>query len=319
MPALVMPHDDTAARHQMRSADGPDGLMRDRSPRASHPWLPFGVDGWAVGLIVAAFAVLYVPMFVELASSIWATDEQGHGPIILCVSLWLIWRARDQIEQASRKRAVVAGSLAFAAALLVFLLGRTQNVLAAEVVSMIMVIAALLLMFAGGAGLARVWFPLFFMLFMVPLPETVVAAATAPLKSAVSAVASNLLHALGYPVGRSGVILTVGQYQLMVADACAGLNSMFTLEALGMLYMNLMRYTSAARNTALALLLIPIAFVANIVHVLILVLVTYYFGDAAGQGFVHGFAGIVLFLVALAIMLVADRLLGLHFDKGRAS
>ena len=120
----------------------------------------------------------------------------------------------------------------------------------------------------------------------------------------------NLLYALGYPVGRSGVIMTVGPYQLLVADACAGLNSMFTLEALGMLYMNLMKYTNPVRNVALAVLLVPTAFVANIVRVIILVLVTYHFGDEAGQGFVHGFAGMVLFIVALMLMLGLDKVLG---------
>jgi exosortase len=153
---------------------------------------------------------------------------------------------------------------------------------------------------------------------MIPLPEALVAAVTAPLKSAVSAVASSLLYHLGYPVGRSGVILTVGQYQLLVADACAGLNSMFTLEALGLLYMNLMGYTSVRRNVVLAILLVPIAFCANIVRVMILVLVTYHFGDEAGQGFVHGFAGMVLFMVALVLMLATDKLLGLFMPAKRA-
>ena len=114
-------------------------------------------------------------------------------------------------------------------------------------------------------------------------------------------------------------MLTVGQYQLMVADACAGLNSMFTLEALGMLYMNLMRYTSAARNIMLAVALIPIAFFANIGRVMILVLVTYFFGDAAGQGFVHGFAGMVLFLIALMLMLAFDKLLNVFFRPKRGA
>ena len=140
---------------------------------------------------------------------------------------------------------------------------------------------------------------------------------TAPLKTAVSVVASNLLYAIGYPVGRSGVMMTVGPYQLLVADACAGLNSMFTLEALGMLYMNLMQYTSVRRNVALAVLLVPVAFMANIVRVMILVLVTYHFGDEAGQGFVHGFAGMVLFMVALVFMLLLDRILGLFFPGQR--
>jgi exosortase B len=187
--------------------------------------------------------------------------------------------------------------------------------------SQIVLLVALLLLFKGVRALKLVWFALFFMLFMVPLPEALVAAVTAPLKSAVSAVASSLLYVIGYPVGRSGVVMTVGPYQLLVADACAGLNSMFTLEALGMLYMNLMRYTNPVRNIALAILLVPTAFVANIVRVMILVLVTYHFGDEAGQGFVHGFAGMVLFMVALGLMLVLDKFLGLFLPahaKGRA-
>mgnify|MGYP000063534934 CR=1 FL=1 len=109
----------------------------------------------------------------------------------------------------------------------------------------------------------------------------------------------------------------LGAYRLLVADACAGLNSMFTLEALGLLYMNLMNYTSLARNVALALLIIPISFLANVTRVIILVLVTFHFGDEAGQGFVHGFAGIVLFLVALVLILSADRLIGLAIRDAR--
>jgi exosortase/archaeosortase family protein len=110
-------------------------------------------------------------------------------------------------------------------------------------------------------------------------------------------------------VARAGVVMQVGQYQLLVADACAGLNSMFTLESLGLLYMNIMAYTSRWRNVLLAVLIIPISFVANVVRVVILILVTYHFGDAAGQGFVHGFAGMVLFLVALVLILMVDSLL----------
>ena len=112
------------------------------------------------------------------------------------------------------------------------------------------------------------------------------------------------------PGSGTGVILTVGPYQLLVADACAGLNSMFTLEALGLLYMNLMGYTSKLRNVLLAILVVPIAFVANVIRVIILILVTYHFGDEAGQGFVHTFAGMVLFGVGLTMMLATDGLLG---------
>jgi exosortase/archaeosortase family protein len=55
--------------------------------------------------------------------------------------------------------------------------------------------------------------------------------------------------------------------------------------------------------------LLPIAFLANIARVVILVLVTYHFGDVAGQGFMHGFSGIALFVFAVIAVLLLDTIL----------
>jgi exosortase B len=289
------------------------------SETARSSLLPVGVDIPALVLVLLGLLLAYVPEYVELSRTIWRSDEQGHGPIIFAVSLWLLFGLRHELVGLVSTPATFSGFFALLFGGLLFALGSSQDILIFSIGSQIWVLAGLALLFKGWKGLRLIWFPLFFLLFMVPLPEALVAAVTAPLKSAVSYVASNVLYLMGYPVGRSGVMLTVGQYQLMVADACAGLNSMFTLEALGMFYMNLMRYTSVARNVTLAVALIPIAFCANIGRVMILVLVTYYFGDAAGQGFVHGFAGMVLFLIALMLMLVFDKLLNLFFRPARGA
>ncbi|MBY0469479.1 MAG: archaeosortase/exosortase family protein, partial [Burkholderiaceae bacterium] len=223
------------------------------------PLLPAGVDFWVLGLLAAGFALLYGPAYLELSKTIWATDEQGHGPIILALAIWLLYQQRHALAAAHTKPVPALGWPLLVFALLLYALGRSQDIIMFAVGSQIIMLVALLLLFHSMAGLKLVWFPIFFLLFMVPLPEALVAAVTAPLKNAVSAVASSFLYAMGYPVGRSGVVMTVGQYQLLVADACAGLNSMFTLEALGMLYMKLMGYTSVPRNVALAVLLIPTA------------------------------------------------------------
>lgn len=293
---------------------------RVTSERTSTALLPLDFDWIMAALIGGGFLLLFLPTYSDLAKTVWATDEQGHGPIILAVSLWLLWAKRHALSEISTVPVGAVAWLALLGGLVLYAIGRSQDILIFAVGSQILILVSLLLIFKGTKALALVWFPLFFMVFMVPLPEALVAGVTAPLKSAVSAVASNLLYALGYPVGRSGVVMTVGPYQLLVADACAGLNSMFTLEALGMLYMNLMRYKSVPRNVVLAILLIPTAFMANIVRVMILVLVTYHFGDEAGQGFVHGFAGMVLFMVALVLMLVLDKGLSFIFsnEKGAA-
>ena len=267
-------------------------------------------DKLTLAVLLVGFLLLLVPTVVDLAEQIWSTDEQGHGPIIGAVSLWLMWRKRQDIIDAPYQPANLLGGLMFGGALLLYALGRSQQIIQAEVVGVIVAAMALLLLLRGVQALRLVAFPFFFLAFMVPLPGVLVQAITIPLKTAVSYVAEVLMHQAGYPIGRTGVILTVGQYQLLVADACAGLNSMFTLEALGLLYMNLLGYTSKLRNVLLAVLVVPIAFVANVVRVIILILVTYHFGDEAGQGFVHTFAGMVLFGVGLVMMLATDTLLG---------
>lgn len=282
-------------------------------PSRRRALLPEGVDPGRAGSVLLAFLAMYVPSYLMLAERIWPSDEQGHGPIILAVALWLLFQKRHDLAALPAPDRTWPGYLVLSIGVALYALGRSQFIMFFEIFSQIVVLTGLVLLFTGSRGLRLVWFPLFFLLFMVPLPGSLVASITGPLKSAVSVLAAELLFAIGYPVGRAGVVLTVGQYQLLVADACAGLNSMFTLEALGLLYMNLMGYTNAVRNAVLAVLIIPIAFVANIVRVMILVLVTFHFGDEAGQGFIHSFAGMVLFLVGLALMLVADKVLSLIF------
>lgn len=278
------------------------------------------LKAWApLALLVLGWAIMYGPSYYNLSRTIWASDEQGHGPIILAVSAWLLFRKHKELAALKRAPSNFAGGLLLLLGIAAYAVGRSQSIWMLEIGSQILVLVALLLLFFGRAGVKLAWFPLLFLVFMIPWPGDWVSFVTSPLKSAVSAVASSILFAAGYPVGRSGVILTVGQYQLLVADACAGLNSMFTLEALGLLYMNIMQYTNVARNIALAILIIPISFAANVIRVMILVLVTYHFGDEAGQGFVHGFAGMVLFLVALTLILSTDKVIGFFLERRKVA
>lgn len=258
--------------------------------------------------VYAGLAILFGPTFYDLFTGAWIGEEQGHGPIIFFLALWLIWRKWPDVMAAVGP--ATAGSWTgwpvLAAGLMFHLLGRSQKILMFEVASIVVVMAALVLLKFGSRALRVLWFPFFFMLFLIPLPSELVAAVTMPMKMAVSWVTEHILFALGYPISRSGVVLQMGQYQLLVADACAGLQTLLTLEALGLFYLNLMRHPSAFRNITLAILIIPISFTANVIRVIALTLITYYFGDAAGQGFLHGFAGMVLFVTALLLILAVD-------------
>ena len=272
------------------------------------PWLP----------VAAGLAVMYVPTLVDLFQGIWATDQQGHGPIVLGISCWLLYRKwPDMLAASQGARRSPIGWPVLVFGLLLYILGRSQQIIMLEVGSVVWVLAGLLLLVHGSKAVKAQWFALFFMLFMIPLPGLVVDALTMPMKMAVSYVADTILFWAGYPIARSGVTLQIGPYMLLVADACAGLQTLFTLEAMGLLYLNLIRRDSLFRNLSLAILIIPISFIANIIRVMVLTLITYYFGDEAGQGFLHGFAGIVLFLTALLLIIGVDATLQASLNLNR--
>ena len=164
------------------------------------------------------------------------------------------------------------------------MIGRVFDISILEFGSQPFVVAGVLLLIKGPAALRVAWFPLFYFVFMIPLPGILVDAITGPLKQWISVIVVELLYHVGYPIARSGVILTIGQYQMLVADACSGLHSMYSLSALGTLFMYIMARTSRLHNALMLVSILPIAFVANIVRVIALVLITYHFGDEAGPG-----------------------------------
>lgn len=270
-------------------------------------------------IVLLGLAVMYVPSFVDLFHGIWSTDQQAHGPIVLAIASWFFYYKAKQLLDT---KVAIVPAPQFGWPLLIlgcvlFVIGRSQSLYIFEVGSLILVLLGIVLLFYGVAVAKHFWFAFFFMLFMVPLPPSTVDIVTQPMKIAVSFASEHLLYSLGFPVARSGVVLYIGSYQLLVADACAGLNSLFTLEALGLLYMNVMRHESPLRNMILAALIVPISFASNVTRVVILALITYYWGDAAGQGFIHQFSGMVLFITALLLIMGVDtvlRLIAMRFE-----
>lgn len=261
------------------------------------------------GLIALSVALLAWPTLQMLASSVWTNEEQSHGPLVIAASLLLMAHRRHTLSSlpSPATRWPGWGVLACAMPLLAF--ARSQGFATVEVAALILAGCGILIAFKGRAGLRECAFALSFLLFAVPWPETLVVALTQPLKSAVSAVSEALLHAAGYPVGRAGVMLAVGPYEILVADACAGLNSMFVLEAITVLYIRLFGSDDRVCSVGLAILAIPIAFLANVLRVIVLVLLLVHLGDEAARGFVHGFAGVLLMSVALVLTFAAHALM----------
>jgi exosortase B len=276
--------------------------------QASRVWL----------LLLVGFAAMYVPLYWVASQDLWQSDELGHGPIILAVVACLFWMARHRIKASSTPPAHALGWCLFATGLLLYGFGRTFSVSSVEFGSQLFVAAGGLALLGGMGALKAAWFPLLYMVFMVPLPASVVDAMTGPLKNWVSILVVDLLYIVGYPIARAGVMISIGPYQLLVADACSGLNSMFSLTAVGALFIHFTKRPNRLHNGIMVASILPIAFAANIVRVTALVLLTFHQGDEAGQGFLHGAAGIVLMAAALGMLVGLDALLAAMLSKPSA-
>lgn len=263
----------------------------------SHPVLALGL------------AATVLPTLFSLARESWSQESGVHGPLVLATAIWLIWRNWNEIVVHARP-----GNLALSVGVNVlmamfYVFGRAFNFLLIEVAALLVALLAIAYAFVGHRMLMKLWFPIFYLFFLVPLPGWMMDSITQPLKMLVSDITTWLLSALGYPITQVGVTLYIAQYQLLVEDACAGLNSLISLTAVGLFYIYLMHNASWRYSMLLLALLLPIAIAANVVRVIILVLLTYYAGNEVAQGYLHDFAGIVTFVSALLLIFLIDKLL----------
>jgi exosortase len=256
--------------------------------------------------MAVSFLVAYAPTYVKLIEGPWQTEQEGHGPLIILAAAWLAWRQGRTLSSVVLKPAPIAGWLVLLTSLLAMAVTRSQDILMIEVATQIPVLLGCLLLI-GGWPLARLFaFPLAFLIFSVPPPGWLLDAFTVPLKARISDVVTNFLYALDYPIAQNGVIIMIGPYELMVKDACSGINSIFALSAIGIFYVHEFVGRDWTRKLILVASIVPITILANLFRVLALVLGSYYFGVDRIEGLFHDLTGIALFIFALALFFLLD-------------
>jgi exosortase len=269
------------------------------------------ITGWLIAnpVLAAGLAAIFFPTMYYVATASWGTEQGGHGPIVMAAGLWLLAR---QLPAALALAAPAKGrnvALIFIPLLIAYYVARVTQIIELEGYLMYGLVLAVLYSAIGGAAMRKILFPLFFLLFIFPPPDQVVATVTQPLKIALSQAAIGLLYMLGYPIAGAGVTIQIGQYELLVAEACSGLNSLISLSAISLFYVYI-RHQAAWRYALLLMfMVVPVAVFANFIRILILILLTYHGGEAAAQGFLHDFAGITMFMTALLTIFGIDSLL----------
>jgi exosortase len=274
--------------------------------------------GIAEVVLMLGVAAILLPTMFDVARLTWTTEQGGHAPIIVATGAWALWRELKSTAAKPEPGNLLIGALLFGGCLATYVVARITGILEIEGFAMYAAIISAAYLLVGGSLLRALWFPLLYLAVALPPPDTVVTAITQPIKLAISDAAVRLLQNFGYPIASSGVTIQIDNYQLLVAAACAGLNSIISLSAICLFYVYIRHRSDVSAFLTVALLVVPVAIFSNFIRVVTLILVTYYFGEAAGQGFIHDFAGLTVFLVALLSIFGVDALVSNFRERRRA-
>jgi exosortase len=258
-------------------------------------------------VVAAATVAVYLPILTSLVRQ-WASDDNySHGFLVVPFALWFVWRDRARLARL-RRAPNAAGYLVVAGALLLFLAGRLGAELFLTRVSLIGVVAGSVLALYGLPVLRAIAFPLVLTLVAIPLPAVLFNRIAFPLQLVASRTAETVMSAAGIPVLREGNVLELPAMKLEVAQACSGIRSLVSLIAVALL---LGRLAGARRwaRVALVVLAVPIAIVANAARVAGTGVAAQWLGPYAAEGFFHEFAGWVVFVAALILLLGVHRCL----------
>ena len=269
--------------------------------------------------LVAGFLAMAVPTLIRLSQEVWPLEIGAHGPIVLATGIWLLFHIRHELVELASKPPMVLVALGFLASVGLYVFGRPYDLLALEALGVYGFFLSISLLFLGWRPIRKNFFPFLYLGFLVPVPGWILDSVTAPLQMFVSTVATALLSALDYPIARDGIVITIAQYRLLVEDACSGMNSLIGLAAVMLFYIYILHRSSLRYTVLLGASIIPIAVLVNIVRVCALILLTYYYGDAVAQGFLHVTTGVVLFAMALVLTILLDKVLQQFIGRRRAT
>ncbi|NQT19890.1 MAG: exosortase/archaeosortase family protein, partial [Planctomycetes bacterium] len=279
----------------------------------------------------AILAGLLVAMFWTYSGVIynkWFESDSyySHGPLIPLVSLFLIWRIRESLARLPAESSRL-GMAVLLFGVFVRIFGAYTRVNFVSGFSLVIIILGLVLYLFGKEISWKTLFPLLFLAWMVPLPQSTIIDISVELKTFASEVATRMLPRLGITVIKEGSALLFynpntasNEHRLIIGDVCSGLRSMIALLAFGSVFAYIAR-CSLRRRLEIFAASIPCSIVANMTRIIVITAIAYFWGSTfatvkkvipiplVGNYTIHDATGILIFVVAFVGFFTYEKLL----------
>jgi len=278
------------------NSSNPINPMNPTNP--SNPMNPTNLAKLLALLIL--WFICFFPVYPHLMGTWLHHSNNSHGILVPLISAFLIWQKRDQIKQVSISNSIW-GAVILAGSMFIYVVSYAGAV---AVVSRIMIVFSLIgltLFTLGNSIFSLIRFPLAYLIFMVPVPDSMYNLLAFPLQLFATRVSALVIKALTIPAFREGNMLYFAQTQLEVAEACSGLRSIMSFIMLSFLFAYMMDNIYWKRITII-LSAIPLAIFANILRVTGTGILAHFYGEKVARGFLHEFSGLAVFAFGFVLL-----------------
>lgn len=271
------------------------GVMPEAEVRALRPW-----QRLALLLVLGELIILYAPtvswLFDRWTLSVW---HNAHGLLIPPVVAFLAYRELVPLRHLPRASSVW-GYAFLLPALILHALDAGIHTELLSAFSILLLLPGLALLLLGPVRTRAMAFPLVFLVFALPIPLAFTEQLHWQLRLMVTAMTSAILPWLGIPVYVEGTTLHLANGALQIADACSGFSTLYAAAAVACLT----AYTapSAGRRLLVLASAAPLAIIANLLRVLLLVVLVAWQGADILGTFIHPASGMMTFALSLPVI-----------------
>jgi len=263
-------------------------------------------------ILFVIFCAVFSRVWTGLVKFWYTSEEYSHGFFIFPMSLYIIWQKKDALAQTSVQPSNW-GLFIIIFFMLVFIIARAGGIATLSPICMISIIIGIIVYFYGFLIFKELFFPLFFLFFMIPVPSQIYSALTIPLQLFVTKTTVFIVSLMGIPIYREGNVIHLSDHTMQVVQACSGLRSMVSLLVLGAIF----GYFSLRSNMLRGILFVagvPISIIVNIFRIFLMVIAYHYFRYDFTADSIHTIFGIIIFIMALIIIASTQRVLS-FWDK----
>lgn len=261
-----------------------------------------------VTALILSFILCYHPTFLWLHYK-YSLEESyfSHGYLIPFVSAYLIYAMKNELARIPRSSSPV-GLAAIILALLIHILGVLGDINFISGFSMVLYTAGCCLYLLGGQFTKKISFPLFFLVFMCPVPDGIIDTVALPLKAMATTLSLHMIDLINIPYMREGFVINLPGSTYVVGAPCNGVRSLIAFFAVGFLFLYFIR-SAWWKKGILFLLIPPISIVLNALRIAILLFIAHRYGQqaAAPESYLHDGSGLLVFIIGIGALVLFVR------------